>query len=411
MPASESYKWQFKPRFRRQAFGWKSQPAITRIKEAVSEIKKVARKEPLLAAEGAVSFLERVSPAIENVDGSSGAIGTAVNRAVEDLVAIIAKAPADETIRGKWIERLWQAHEADKMPYIESIGDYWGDLCVTKELASFWADYLISTVRLCFAVDSQPGNFFHGTSACLSALFKAERYEEVFELCSLPRLRLWHYQQYKVKALAALGRRAEALRHAESCRDDWAGDGAVSQVCEEILLTSGLAEEAYQRYGVEANRGTSHLSTYRALAKKYPHKRPEDILNDLIATTPGEEGKWFAAAKELGFLELALKLARTSPCDPRTLMRASRDFLDVDAAFAMCSGLIALQWLIEGYGYEITSTDVWEAYTSTMKAAEKVGERDNVLNLLSRAVTEKSNGNNFVGTVLAMPLGLVSSKR
>lgn len=86
----EAYKWQFKPRFRLHAFGWKSQPAITRIKEAVSEIKKVAKKDPLLAAEGAVCFLERVSPAIEQVDGSSGSIGTAVNYSIESLVPIIA---------------------------------------------------------------------------------------------------------------------------------------------------------------------------------------------------------------------------------------------------------------------------------------------------------------------------------
>ena len=77
------HQWQFRARFRRQAFGWKSLPAIQRVKEAVSEIKKVARKDPILAAEGAVVFLEKVSPALERVDSSSGAIGTAVNHAVE----------------------------------------------------------------------------------------------------------------------------------------------------------------------------------------------------------------------------------------------------------------------------------------------------------------------------------------
>ena len=411
MPTTASYKWQFKTRFRRQAFGWKSQPAITRIKEAISEIKKVAKKEPLLSAEGAVTFLERISPAIENVDGSSGAIGSAVNRAVEELVPIIANAPADEKTRSKWLERLWKAHEEDRMPYIENLADYWGDLCATKDLASFWADYSISTVRLCYAIDSGPGRYFHGTSACLSALLKAERYDDLLDLCTLPRLRLFHYQQYAVKALAAQGRRAEALRHAENCRDQYTSDYSVARVCEEILLSSGFADEAYERYGIEANQGTSHLSTYRALAKKYPHKKPEDILNELINTTPGEEGKWFATAKELGFFELALKLARTSPCDPRTLTRASRDYLDVDPAFAMCSGLTALQWLIEGYGYEVTSTDVWEAYKNTMNAAEKVGEKDNIIQVLRRAVEDKFNGNNFVGQVLAVQLGLVGMKR
>ena len=74
-PRADAHKWEFKPRFRRHAFGWKSQPAITRIKQAVAEIKKVAKKEPALAAEGAIVFLERVSPSLEHVDGSSGSIG------------------------------------------------------------------------------------------------------------------------------------------------------------------------------------------------------------------------------------------------------------------------------------------------------------------------------------------------
>ncbi len=44
-----AHKWEFKARFRQHAFGWKSQRAIQRIKQAVSEIKKVARTDPVLA--------------------------------------------------------------------------------------------------------------------------------------------------------------------------------------------------------------------------------------------------------------------------------------------------------------------------------------------------------------------------
>ena len=103
-------RWEFTRRFRRGAFGWKSPPAIQGVRQAVSEIKTVARHDPVLAAEGAVLFLERVSPALEHVDSSSGAIGTAVNHAIEALVAIIASAPADATTRAGWLERLWEAH-------------------------------------------------------------------------------------------------------------------------------------------------------------------------------------------------------------------------------------------------------------------------------------------------------------
>ena len=51
---SDRHTWTFRARFRRHSFGWKSQPAIKRIKEAVAEINKVARKDEVLAAEGAV---------------------------------------------------------------------------------------------------------------------------------------------------------------------------------------------------------------------------------------------------------------------------------------------------------------------------------------------------------------------
>ena len=65
MSRVEAAHWEFTRRFRRGAFGWKSQPAIERVRQAVSEIKTVARRDAVLAAEGAVLFLERVSPALE----------------------------------------------------------------------------------------------------------------------------------------------------------------------------------------------------------------------------------------------------------------------------------------------------------------------------------------------------------
>ena len=88
---ADAHIWEFKARFRRHAYGWRSQPAIQRVKQAVSEIKKAARKDLVLAADGAVTLIERLSPALEHVDSSSGAIGTAVNNAIAELVPIIAR--------------------------------------------------------------------------------------------------------------------------------------------------------------------------------------------------------------------------------------------------------------------------------------------------------------------------------
>ena len=77
------HTWTFSRRLRRSGFGWRgTKPAIARINEALSEIRAVGRKDPALAAEGAVLFLEKISPAICDIDSSSGALGNAVYSAV-----------------------------------------------------------------------------------------------------------------------------------------------------------------------------------------------------------------------------------------------------------------------------------------------------------------------------------------
>ncbi len=95
-----SHKWKFPTRIRPNAFSWKSsRVAVQRIKEAVAEISIVARHDGILAAEGGVRLIERLSPALEHVDSSSGALGSAVNGAIEALVPIIAAAPVGLSAR------------------------------------------------------------------------------------------------------------------------------------------------------------------------------------------------------------------------------------------------------------------------------------------------------------------------
>ena len=173
------HKWAFRSRFRRHAFGWKSQPAIQRIKEAVAEIRQVARTDGLLAAEGAVLLLEKLSPAIEQVDSSSGAIGSAVNAAIDVLVAILAKVDVDAETRQAWLERIWLAYQDDDIPYLESLGDHWGKLCASADVAMIWVERLLKLTRQSLRAESGRHEYFQGTSACLSALMAAERYEDV----------------------------------------------------------------------------------------------------------------------------------------------------------------------------------------------------------------------------------------
>ncbi len=374
--AEPKYKWTFRPRFRRRAFGWRSQIPVKRVNEAVREILKVARKDPVLGAEGAVLFLEKVSPALEQVDSSSGAIGSAVNRAIESIVPVIATARVDTEQREKWLERLWDAYQDDQIPYIERLGDHWGELCASKETASRWADYLLDITRLSLSPDTSIGGYFAGSVNCLSALLKAERYEELFDLLDYSGRKWWVYRQFGVRALVAMERPDEAIAFAENSRGINEPDTHISAECEKILLDMGRSDEAYRRYGLQTSRAHTFLAWFRKVAKKYPDRNAREILDDLVAFTPGEEGKWFAAARHAEFFEKAVELAGRSPCDPKTLTRAARDHVQDRPEFALEVGMLALYWLLEGYGYEIRQLDVWGIYRVTMDAAAELGAED-----------------------------------
>lgn len=153
----------------------------------------------------------------------------------------------------------------------------------------------------------------------------------------------WHDRQWAVKALVALGRKAEALSYAEASRGMNSPNGLIAQACEGILLSPGLLDETYQRYSQEATRGTTYLAPFRGIVKKYPHKAPETILRDLIASSPDAPGKWFAVAKDAAMFDLAVELASTSPTDPKTLTRAARDYAQKQPAFAVAARMAVLR--------------------------------------------------------------------
>ena len=89
-PAGEAHKWQFKARFRRHAFGWKSQPAIARIKQAVAEIKKVAKHDVLLALLAIARACERVLLSSRLVDEAYLRYGLEANQAGTHLATFRA---------------------------------------------------------------------------------------------------------------------------------------------------------------------------------------------------------------------------------------------------------------------------------------------------------------------------------
>jgi len=366
------HTWTFKPRLRAKAFGWQgSHLACQRLKEAVAEIKKVARVDPVIAGDGVVSLMERIWPAFQDIDTSSGALGGAVYWAQDELLPIAIEAPADRKTRDKWLDRLWQAIEDDGVNYLSPVEDRWGELCRSSEVASDWADRLLSLVRTAWS-DPRPGNYMRGAAVCLSSLVAADRHRELLGVLALQRFPFWHDRKFGVQALLSQGRVEEALAYAEASRGLNQPDPDIDPACERILLDSGREDEAYEKYALTANGSSTGLATFRAIVKKYPGRDPKKVLLDLAASS-GDAGRWFAAAKDAGFLDLALEFANTGRTDPCTLSRASRDLLKKDARFSLEVGRLAIQRILEGHGYELTGIDVLDAYHHFMAAALSLG--------------------------------------
>jgi hypothetical protein len=96
-----SHRWAFKSCFRARAYGWRgSDTASRRLKEAVAEIRTVAKANPVAGGEGAVALMERLWPALQDIDTSSGALGRAVNTTLDALIPILIAAPATPKVRG-----------------------------------------------------------------------------------------------------------------------------------------------------------------------------------------------------------------------------------------------------------------------------------------------------------------------
>ena len=298
------HTWTFKPRLRAKAFGWKgSHLARQRIREAVAEIKKVARVDPVIAGDGVVSLMERIWPAFQDIDTSSGALGGAVYWAQNELLPIAIAAPADRKTRDKWLERLWQAIEDDGVNYLSPVEDNWGELCRSTEVASYWADRLLDLLRTAWS-DPRPGNYVRGTSVCLSSLLAAGRHRELLEVLALKQFPNWDDRKFGMQALLSQGRVDEALAYAEASRGlnqpDAAnvdlpmppepfGTYAEAVQTGTLLFLSGMLPAAGRgakcvgRLGaeldVEAGRKAAHLAARNALAVARQHLgSPDNVI-------------------------------------------------------------------------------------------------------------------------------------
>jgi hypothetical protein len=371
-------KWKFKTRLRAHAFGWRgTNLAISRLKEAVSEIKTTAISDPVAAGEGVVSLMERIWPALQDIDSSSGALGTAVARTLDEIIPILIAAPADRVTKAKWLERLFNAVQEDGVQYLAPVEDRWGEIAQYPDLINAYADEMLPLVRRAWA-DHERFNYVTGTSICLSCLLEAGRYPELQELLATGRTKFWSWHRFGAEALLRQGLWEAAIAFAEGVRDSknpGYDEKSIDRFCEGILLRQGRSDEAYRRYGLRSASGTTNLSTYRSLVRAYPDRDRRQILLDLIETR-GDKGKWFAAAKDAGFLDVAIECAALHGADPSALIRAARDFSAKEPKFAATIALLAVGNLLAGGGYDPKVSEIKDAVRHLTAAARQIGALD-----------------------------------
>jgi hypothetical protein len=373
-----THKWQFRSKFRANAYSWNgSRLAIDRLKAAVAEIRSVAKTDPVLAGEGVVLLAQRIWPSLQGIDSSSGALGSAVAQTLDELIPILIAAPAAPATRGKWLSRLFQAVQEDGVDYLSPLEERWGEIAQYPELMEEYATLLIGMLRLAWA-DHATFSHVTGTSICLSCLLELGRYDELQELLAIYQSKFWPWHRFGAEALLRQGLWEDAIAYAEAARGQTNStfyDLAVDRFCEAILIKHGRSDEAYQRYGLNTARGTTNLAIYRSLIRQYPDRDRHQMLLDLI-TTRGDKAKWFAAAKDAGFFDIAIECAATPGADPSTLVRAARDFQKKEPKFAAMVALFALSSLLAGGGYDPAPRDAADAVTYLWATAVEIGAID-----------------------------------
>jgi hypothetical protein len=121
--------------------------------------------------------------------------------------------------------------------------------------------------------------------------------------------------------------------------------------------------------------GPTYLAIFRDTVKRYPDRDRRQVPLDLIEMR-GERGKWFAALKDAGFLDVALLCARDYAAEPATLVRAAPDFAANEPKFAAQIGVIALGRVLDGSGHDLEVSLAQEAFSHLTDAASRIDARD-----------------------------------
>jgi hypothetical protein len=214
---------------------------------------------------------------------------------------------------------------------------------------------------------------------------------------------MWHELLWVGRCKVARGEIDEAIEFMAKAVNAWTPMSGLARFAEGVLLQAGRRTEAYEKYALDANRATTYLATFRLIAGKYPEVDADRLLTDLIATMPGEEGKWFATAKTLKRFDLAAQLAWKSPCDPKTLIRAARDNVGRNPSFAAEVALAALHWICQGRGYELTSLDAQMAYRLATEAGQALGQSERVVLRIQTMLRPMTREVRWVREMLNLP--------
>lgn len=239
----------------------------------------------------------------------------------------------------------------------------------------------------------------------LSCLLEAGRYDELLSLLAVKKTRLWFDEKFGAEALLRQGHEDAALSYAaallEADRQPW-GRHEISRFCEAILLRQGKSEEAYRRFGLPTAAGNTWLAMWRDLVKRYPDRDARTLLEDLIALHD-RKGKWFAAAKTARYLDIALDCAADPEAAPATPIRAARDFVLKEPAFAAQVALHAIEHLLAGRGYEASPLDIDEAVHHLMAASRRIDATARAADQLAR-LAQQHNGDDPMAQRLRLAL-------
>jgi hypothetical protein len=269
---------------------------------------------------------------------------------------------------------LFEAVQNDGVEYLAPLEDRWGEIAQHPDLIDEYADRMIGMVRHAWA-DHQTFQHVTGTSICLSCLLEGGRYDELQELLATRRMKFWSWHRFGAEALVRQELWEAAIAFAEAARsvtNPGFSDTSIDRFCEKLLIEHGRSDEAYRRYGLRAAGGATNLSVYGSLVRAYPDRDCRRMLQDLIETR-GDKGKWFAAAKDSGFFDIAVECAAAQGADPSTLVRAARDFCGKEPKFAATVALLALSSLVSGGGYDPSVSEVDDAVKHLLSASRQIG--------------------------------------